>query len=50
MFEFLKDFWGFLRTRKKLWLLPMLIIFALLAALTFLAETSAAGPFIYTIF
>ncbi|HMR08384.1 MAG TPA: DUF5989 family protein [Polyangiaceae bacterium] len=50
MLEFIKDFWGFLRERKKFWLLPMLIIFGLLAVLTFLAETSAAGPFIYTIF
>lgn len=39
MLEFITDFWGFLRTRKKLWLLPMLVSFGL-----------TAGPFIYTIF
>jgi hypothetical protein len=50
MLEFLCDFWGFLRARKKLWLLPILLLLGLLALLTLLAETSAVGPFIYTVF
>lgn len=50
MLEFLKDFWGFLRARKKYWLLPMLLVFGLLAVVGFLAQTTAAGPFIYTLF
>ncbi len=50
MLEFLQDFWGFLRVRKKLWLLPILIVLGLLGLLLLLAEGSAVGPFIYTIF
>ena len=50
MLEFIKDFWGFLRTRKKYWLLPMLLVLALLGVLGLLAEGSAVGPFIYTVF
>jgi hypothetical protein len=50
VFEFLRDFWGFLRVRKKYWLLPMLVVLGLLGILTVLAESSAAGPFIYTLF
>jgi hypothetical protein len=50
MLEFLNDFWGFLRVRKKLWLLPILIVLGLLGLLLLLAEGSAVGPFIYTIF
>lgn len=50
MREFLSDFWGFLRVRKKYWLLPVLLVLALLGVLTTLAESSAVGPFIYTVF
>jgi hypothetical protein len=50
MRDFLRDFWGFLRVRKKYWLLPVILVLALLALLTTLAEGSAVGPFIYTVF
>ena len=48
--DFLKDFWGFLKTRKKFWLLPiisMMLLFGLLLALT---SGTAIAPFIYTLF
>lgn len=47
---FLKDMWGFLRTRKKFWLLPLIIVLAALCSLLVLAGGSAIAPFIYTIF
>jgi hypothetical protein len=47
---FLMEFWSFLRVRKKLWLLPLLLIFALFGGLLLLAQGSAVGPFIYTLF
>ena len=40
----------FLRARKKLWLLPLLLVMALFGALLILAQTSAVAPFIYTLF
>lgn len=48
--EFLTDVWGFLRVRKKYWLLPMFITLALIGALVFLSSGSAVAPFIYTLF
>jgi competence protein ComGC len=50
MSSFLKEFWTFLRVRKKLWLLPILIVMLLMGALLLLAESSAIAPFIYTLF
>lgn len=48
--DFLKDIWGFLRTRKKFWLLPAMVVLVLVGALLVFGAGSAAGPFIYTIF
>jgi hypothetical protein len=50
MIEFLKDMWGFMRERKKLWLAPVIVIMLLLGALIVLAQGSAVAPFIYTLF
>ena len=40
----------FLMTRKRYWLVPVIVLFVLFGALLALAETSAAAPFIYTLF
>lgn len=48
--EFLKDLWGFLKTRKKFWLLPLIIILLLFGVLIVLTSGSAIAPFIYTLF
>lgn len=48
--SFLKEFYEFARQLKKLWLFPLLIIFAAFGALLILAKGSAVAPFIYTIF
>ena len=50
MFSFLKEFWDFLKERKKYWLLPIIIVLALFGALIVLSQGSAVAPFIYTIF
>jgi hypothetical protein len=44
------ELWAFLRTRKKLWLLPIVVLMVVFAALLLLAQSSAVAPFIYTIF
>ena len=48
--EFLKELWAFLRVRKKLWLLPIIIVMLILGGLLILAQGSVVGPFIYTLF
>lgn len=45
-----KEFWEFLKVRKRFWLAPILIILVLLSLLIVFAETSAVAPFIYTLF
>ncbi len=46
----LKEFWEFLKVRKKWWLAPIIIVLVLLGALIVLTESSAVAPFIYTLF
>ena len=46
----LKEFWGFLKVRKKWWLAPIIIFLLLLGALLVFSEGSAVAPFIYTLF
>ncbi len=46
----LKELWGFMKERKKWWLLPIVIVLVLLGLLIVLTEGSAVAPFIYTLF
>jgi hypothetical protein len=50
MTELLKDLWGFMRSRKKFWLAPIILVMLLLGVLIVLAQGSAVAPFIYTLF
>jgi high-affinity Fe2+/Pb2+ permease len=50
MREILADLLGYMRTHKKLWLLPLVIVVLLVGALLALAQGSALAPFIYSIF
>ena len=50
MSSFVKEFWAFLRTRKKFWLLPILVMLLIFGGLLLLAQGSAVAPFIYTLF
>ena len=50
MIDFLSEFWGFVRMRKKYWLLPVLIVMTIFGALLVLTKGSAVAPFIYTLF
>jgi hypothetical protein len=44
-----REMWYFLGQSKKWWLLPILVIFLALGSLMLLSSTAAA-PFIYTLF
>lgn len=49
MGEFLKDLWGFMKVRKKFWLLPIILLLMMIGVLIVLSSGTAA-PFIYTLF
>jgi hypothetical protein len=40
----------FLLTRKKYWLIPILVVLMLFGGLLVLSQGSAVAPFIYTLF
>jgi hypothetical protein len=46
----IREFWTFLRERKKFWLLPIIVMLLLLGALIVFTESSALSPFIYILF
>ena len=48
--SFLAELWIFLRARKKLWLLPIILLMLLVGGLLIFAQSSVLAPFIYTLF
>jgi hypothetical protein len=46
----LREFWSFLRIRKKWWLAPVVILLLALGLILVLTEGSALAPFIYSLF
>jgi hypothetical protein len=45
-----REFGRFLMTRKRYWIVPLVVVLLLLGLLLVFAEGSAVAPFIYTIF
>ena len=50
MIEFLKEFWDFLKVRKKYWLLPILFFLITFGFLFISVQGTSLSPFLYTIF
>ena len=46
----LKEFWNFLRERKKYWIMPIVFFLLLLGFILVMAKGSALAPFIYSLF
>ena len=46
----LAELWDFMKTRKKFWLMPIVLLMLLLGALLIFAQGSVIAPFIYTLF
>lgn len=46
----MKEFWDFLKVRKKWWLLPIIVLMVLFGALLVATQGSALTPFIYALF
>jgi len=47
---FFSEFWYFIKTSKRYWLLPIIVLIVLLAVFILFTESSALAPFIYNIF
>ena len=47
---FSKEFWDFMKERKKYWLFPILFVLLIFGGPIILSQGSAIAPFIYTIF
>ena len=50
MVGFVKELSAFLIQRRKFWLMPVVVMMALLGGLVVLTQGSAVAPFIYTMF
>jgi hypothetical protein len=48
--NFIKEFWGFLKVRKKYWLFPIILVLVAFGGLVVLVQGSVVAPFIYAIF
>ena len=49
-FRIIKEFWEFLRERKRWWLAPIVLFLLLLGFVLVFAKGSALAPFIYSLF
>ena len=48
--DFIKDLWLFMRDRKKYWLAPIIVVLFILGLLIVFGGSSAAAPYIYSLF
>jgi hypothetical protein len=48
--SFLKEYWAFIKERKKWWLLPLVIVLFIIALFIIAGAGSALAPFIYSLF
>jgi hypothetical protein len=46
----LAELWAFMRARKKLWLLPLVLVLLGVGLLVTVAQGSALAPFLYALF
>jgi hypothetical protein len=44
------ELWDFLQARKKMWLLPLFVLFGVFGGLFVLGQGSVVAPFIYSLF
>ena len=48
--EFVSQMFRFLQSRRKLWLLPIIVMTLVIGGVLVLAQGSVIAPFIYTLF
>jgi hypothetical protein len=50
MIELIRDMIGYVKLRRKYFLLPVIVVTLLVGTLVVVTETSAMGTFLYTLF
>ncbi len=50
MFDLAREFYQYIRERRKLWMIPIVLILLLLSGIITLTAGSALAPFIYSLF
>lgn len=48
--SFILELIAFMRARKKIWLIPIIIMFILVGGLVTFTQGTAIAPFVYTLF
>lgn len=48
--EFVRELWSFMKVRRKIWMLPILLMMGVFGGLLVLSQGTAVAPFIYTLF
>lgn len=48
--KLIKEFFEYIKSNKKLWLIPILIILFLIGIVVLLSQSQALAPFIYSLF
>jgi hypothetical protein len=48
--DLVMQMWKFLGARRKLWLLPIIVVAVVMGGLLVLAQGSVVAPFVYTLF
>ncbi len=48
--SFLLEFYDFMRSRKKFWLVPLMIVFLAFGGVLVFSQGSVVAPFIYSLF
>ncbi|MEM6782281.1 MAG: DUF5989 family protein [Bacteroidota bacterium] len=46
----IREFWEFLKVRKKFWLAPIVVVLLLLGLILVAVQGSSLAPFIYALF
>ena len=49
-YSIIKEFWEFLKVRKKWWLMPIVFFLLTFGVILIAAKGSALAPFIYSLF
>lgn len=50
MLDFFNELWGFMKVRKKFWMLPILVFISLIGFVVAYTQGSSILPFIYSFF
>ncbi|HUL44653.1 MAG TPA: DUF5989 family protein [Bacteroidota bacterium] len=49
-FSIFGELWAFMKTQKKWWIGPIILVLVLMGLILILTQGSALAPFIYTLF